>query len=384
MVCFTRLLQPVKYEAYSYLLNNCEVYTRLNMVSEITIHEALKMDKALMVDVRSEGEYNEDTIPGAVNIPVLNNEERAMVGTLYRHDGPEPSRRLALELAAPKLPAKIAAVDSAGAGDLVVFCWRGGERSRFMASVLDTMGYDVYRIIGGYKSYRRYVNEYLDKEELTQRAVVLHGLTGVGKTEVLERLGRKGLPVLDLEGLAQHRGSVYGKIGLPPSPTQKAFESEIVRFLSSIGEKGVFILECESRRVGSLLVPSPLMNAIRNGIRVLLYAPLADRVRRICDIYTDGPGDNVAKLQEATSLLEKRLGRARVEELNRMLEERNFVPVFAFLLTRYYDPLYKYPEGPSEEYECSVDTSDVDKATEQIFKFVTGLPEYKSGHGKLS
>ncbi len=347
------------------------------MVAEITIDEALKMKDALLVDVRSEGEYSEDTIPGAVNIPVLNNEERALVGTLYRSDGPVSARRHALELVAPKLPSKIAAVDSAGAGDLVVFCWRGGERSRFMASVLDTMGYDVYRIIGGYKSYRRYVNEYLEKEELTQRAVVLHGLTGVGKTEVLELLGRKGLPVLDLEGLARHRGSAYGKIGLPPSPTQKAFESEIVKFLTSIDEKGIFIVECESRRVGNLLVPLPLMNAIRNGTRVLLYAPLAERVRRIRKIYTDGPGDNVEKLQEATSTLVKRLGRARVEELNRMLEDRNFEPVFTYLLTEYYDPLYKYPDEPSEEYSCSVDTSDVEKASDQILSFVSGLKEYK-------
>lgn len=354
------------------------------MVAEITIDEALKMKNALLVDVRSEDEYSEDTIPGAVNIPVLDNEERALVGSLYRCDGPVSARRHALELAAPKLPSKIAAVDSAGAGDPVVFCWRGGDRSRFMASVLDTMGYRVYRIIGGYKSYRRYVNEYLGKEELTQRAVVLHGLTGVGKTEVLEILGRKGLPVLNLEGLARHRGSVYGKIGLPPSPTQKAFESEIVKFLSSIDKKGIFLVECESRRVGNLLVPLPLMNAIRNGIRVLLYAPLAERVRRIRSIYTDGPGENVEKLQEATSTLVKRLGRARVEELNRMLENRNFEPVFTYLLTEYYDPLYKYPDRPSEEYSCSVDTSDLEKASEQILSFVSNLQEYKSYNSKLS
>jgi tRNA 2-selenouridine synthase len=348
------------------------------MIAEITINEAFKMDKALFVDVRSEDEYTKDTIPGAVNVPVLNNEERALVGTLYHHEGSASSRRLALELVAPKLPGKIASVDSnAPDGDLVVFCWRGGERSRFMASVLDTMGYNVYRISGGYKSYRRYVKEYLDKEELTQRAVVLHGLTGVGKTDVLKRLGQKGLPVLDLEGLAQHRGSVYGKIGLPPSPTQKAFESDIVRFLSSIEDEGIFIVECESRRVGNLLVPPLLMRAIKDGIRVLLYAPLADRVRRIRDIYTDGPGKNVEKLQEATTSLSKKLGRSKAEELNRMLEERKFEPVFSFLLQKHYDPLYKYPEGPSEDFNLAVDTKDIEEASDLVFNFVASLPKYK-------
>lgn len=355
------------------------------MVTEITIYEALKMNKALLVDVRSEGEYAEDTIPGAVNIPVLDNEERAMVGTLYRQGGPASSRRLALELVAPKLPGKIAGVDSAAGGDdLIVFCWRGGERSRFMASVLDTMGYNVYRIIGGYKSYRRYVKECLDEEELTQRAVVLHGLTGVGKTDVLERLGQRGLPVLDLEGLARHRGSVYGKIGLPPSPSQKAFESEIVKFLMSIDDKGIIILECESRRVGNLLVPPPLMNASRKGIRILLYAPLADRVKRIRDIYTAGAGNNVKELQAATSSLVKKIGQVKVEELNRMLEERNFEPVFAYLLKKYYDPLYNYPEEPSEEFHCSVDTCDIEKASEIVFEFIANLAECKSNNTKSS
>ncbi len=352
------------------------------MVEDITINEAARLGKALWVDVRSENEYVEATIPGAVNLPVLNNEERALVGASYHHDGPAASRRLALQLAAPKLPAKITELDSlAGEKILVVFCWRGGERSRFMASVLDTMGYRVYRVIGGYKSYRRYVKEFLDQEELTQLAIVLHGLTGVGKTDVLQQLRRKGLPVLDLEGLARHRGSVFGKVGLPPSPSQKSFESSIMLFLTSIGDKGVFFVECESRRIGNLLVPPPMMNSIKNGIRVLLYAPLASRVRRIRDIYANGPGDNVKQLQEATFSLVKRIGRVKVEELNRMLDERNFDPVFSYLLKNYYDPLYKYPEGPSADYSICVDTTDIEKASEVIFNFTTNLPEYKNSRG---
>ncbi|MCL6634161.1 MAG: tRNA 2-selenouridine(34) synthase MnmH [Peptococcaceae bacterium] len=353
------------------------------MYKEITVKEALAMDETLLIDVRSEGEYAEDTIPGAVNIPVLNDEERAAVGTLYHRDGPDPARRLALKLVSPRLSEKVAAVDrlAGGGRKVAVFCWRGGQRSQFMASVLATMGYDVYRVIGGYKAYRRFVNEYLDRAELTQKAVVLHGLTGVGKTEVLNRLGQKGLPVLDLEGLARHRGSVYGKIGMPPSPTQKAFESGIVHFLSSIGEKGVFLVECESRRVGSLLVPLPLMNSMKKGYRVLLYTSLENRVRRIREVYTAGPQENVKQLQEATASLAGRLGRARVEELNRLLAERNFEPVFAYLLKNYYDPLYKYPDGPSEAYHLSVDATDIEKASDDICAFVKKLPEYRWADG---
>lgn len=344
------------------------------MYKDITVKEALKLDGALLVDVRSEDEYSEDTIPGAVNVPVLNNAERAAVGTAYRHEGPDPARRLGLKLASPKLTEKVAAVDEMANGrKLTVFCWRGGQRSQFMAAVLSTMGYSVNRIIGGYKAYRRYVNEYLDREELTQRAVVLHGLTGVGKTDVLILLGQMGLNVLDLEGLAEHRGSVYGKIGLPPSPSQKAFESKIVQFLTSIGDNGVFIVECESRRIGNLLVPLSLMNTMKKGYRVLLYAPLENRLGRIREVYARGPGENIKELQEATSTLERRIGRAKVEELNGMLAERKFEPVFAYLLQSYYDPLYKYPDGPSKDYDLFVNTSDIEKAAGKIYNFATNL-----------
>jgi len=348
------------------------------MYREITVEEAVEMEEALLIDVRSEGEYGEDTIPGAVNIPVLNDEERAAVGTIYHHQGPAPARRLALELVSPKLAEKVAAVDKLADGrKLAVFCWRGGQRSQFLASVLDTMGYDVYRIIGGYKAYRRHVNQYLDQEELNQRAVVLHGLTGVGKTEVLVRLGEKGLPVLDLEGLARHRGSVYGKIGLPPSPTQKAFENSIVQFLTGIGQNSVFIVECESRRVGNLLAPLALMNSMKKGYRVLLYTSLENRVKRIREVYTKGPGENIKELQEATYSLVKRLGKARVEELNRLLAGRKFETVFAYLLKNYYDPLYKYPDGPSGGYHLFVDTADIEKALDEIYDFVINLREKK-------
>lgn len=348
------------------------------MYKEITIREALQMKDAFLIDVRSEGEYAEATIPGSVNIPVFNNEERAAVGTSYHQEGPDTARRLGLELVSRKLPEKVAAVDKmAKDKNLAVFCWRGGQRSQFMASLLDTMGYPVYRVIGGYKAYRRYVNEYLGREELTQRAVVLHGLTGVGKTDVLLRLGRKGLPILDLEGLARHRGSVYGKIGLPPSPTQKAFENNIVQFLDGIGEGGFFLVECESRRLGNLLVPPPVMRSIKNGNRILLYAAMEERVKRIREVYAGGPGDTIKELQDATASLEKRIGRARVGELNRMLAEHNFDAVFTYLLRDYYDPLYKYPDGPSPEYDLSVDTADLEKASDIIYDYVMNLPGKK-------
>ncbi|SHI44781.1 tRNA 2-selenouridine(34) synthase MnmH [Desulfofundulus thermosubterraneus] len=347
------------------------------MIKEIDVTEALSLTDVLVVDVRSEGEYGEATIPGAVNVPLLDNVERALVGTVYKEKGPAQARKLGLELVSPRLPRWVEAVERLARGRrLVLFCWRGGLRSHFAAAVLDVMGFTVYRILGGYKAYRRFVNSYLGVDELPLRAVVIHGLTGVGKTSLLRCLAEEGLPVLDLEGLARHRGSVYGKIGLPPSPSQKMFEGLIVRDLMAAEEKGVFVVECESRRLGNLLVPAVVLRAMGKGYRVLLYDSLDNRVRRIRQEYTSGPQQNITALQEATSALAKYLGARRVAELNQLLARGEFDQVFSYLLTKYYDPLYGYPGEPSPDYDLCVNTADMGKAVNRVREWITGLPEY--------
>ncbi|OPY57215.1 MAG: tRNA 2-selenouridine synthase [Pelotomaculum sp. PtaU1.Bin035] len=346
------------------------------MYRDITIEEVFELGEIILVDVRSEKEYSEDTIPGAINIPLLNNEERASVGTVYRKEGPEPAKRLGLDLVSPKLDGKVAVIDElAHDKKVVIFCWRGGLRSEFIASYLDSKGYPVvYRITGGYKAYRRYVNEYLKQHGLPLKAVVLHGLTGVGKTDLLVRLKQKGIPVLDLEGLARHRGSVYGKVGLPPSPAQKAFESGIVQLLRSACRKGLFVVECESRRLGNLLVPPMVMDFIRGGYRVLVYASLENRAKRIREVYTGGSDFYIEELQKATSSLANKLGRARVEEFNRLIADNDYGHVISYMLKYYYDPLYNYPDSTSEGYDLCVDTADFEKAVDKIHMFIAGLP----------
>lgn len=348
--------------------------TDIRDIKDITINEAFALDNPLFIDVRSEKEYLADTIPGAVNVPLLNNQERAAVGAAYHQEGPEQALLVGLDLVSPKLGEKIAAVEKLACGrKVVVFCWRGGQRSELMALLIESAGYPVYRITGGYKAYRQYVNEYLMQCALPLQAVVLHGLTGVGKTELLVQLGERGIPVLDLEGLARHRGSVYGKIGLPPSPTQKYFEGQIVQLLKNACRKGVFVVECESRRVGNLLVPPLVMDYIRQGKKVLMYSSLEKRTQRIRDVYAGGPGANIEALQQATACLTKKLGRARVEALNRLLAEKKIDQVIAYMLQNYYDPLYKYPDRPSPGYALCVNTADMKRAVDVVDEFVVGL-----------
>ena len=338
------------------------------------------MGSAVIVDVRSEGEYGDTTIPGAVNVPLLNNEERARVGTVYKQVSPVAARRLGMELISPKLVELVNTIETKAAPGkkVILFCWRGGLRSQFVSYVLDLMGFDVYRINGGYKAYRSCVNAYINESVLPHRAVVTHGLTGVGKTLVLRELLNMGMPVLDLEGLAVHRGSVYGKVGLPPSPTQKHFEALIFKELKRAEEKGIFLVECESRRLGRLLVPIPIMNAMKNGYRILLYTSLEVRIRRSIDEYMAGMQDKdvVPQLLEATSALVRYLGNKKVEMLNSYIVQGQIDRAVEFLLVEYYDPLYKYPDRPAPEYHLSVDTTDIKSAAEKIYGFVSGLAEY--------
>ncbi|MFZ5645268.1 MAG: tRNA 2-selenouridine(34) synthase MnmH [Bacillota bacterium] len=350
------------------------------MIKNISIEEALAKQDAIIIDVRSEGEYEETTIPGAINVPLLNNDERVRVGTVYKQVSPVAARRLGMELVAPKLVDMVNTIERhcAPGKKVILFCWRGGLRSQFVSYVLDMMGFDVYRINGGYKAFRRYVNTYLNESELAQKAVVIHGNTGVGKTLILRRLAKIGVPVLDLEGLAVHRGSVYGKVGLPPSPTQKHFEALVFKNLIDSEKKGIFLVECESRRLGKILVPTSVIAAMKKGYRILLYAPLEIRVKRSVEEYFSGfnEKDAIPQLMEATGALAKYLGNKNVEMLNSFITGGQIEKAVEFLLARYYDPLYRYPDQSDPGYNLSVDTTDIEGAVNKICGFVKSLAEY--------
>lgn len=347
------------------------------MVKDISITEALKSKDVCFVDVRSEGEFKEGSIPGAINIPIFNNTERAKIGTIYKQVGPNEAKSLGLKIASPKLPDLYDSIHKLTAEkEVMLYCWRGGMRSKYTASILESLGLNVSRIKGGYKAYRRYVHNYLDLNNIPHKCVVLHGLTGVGKTIIIQKLKEQGLPVLDLETIACHRGSAYGNINMPESPSQKDFESQIVQDLVKAEEKGVIIVECESRRVGKLILPSSIMNSMSMGYRILLYASMDVRVARIISDYTSGQNNNIQELQYSTSLLKKSLGNNVVDELNKKIAEKKFTQVIPYLLTNYYDPLYKYPEVPSSDYHLSVCTDEIEFATTQIAEWVKSLPEY--------
>lgn len=340
------------------------------MFNEITVQEALAMPGAKLIDVRSENEYAEATIPGAINLPILHDSERVQVGTAYRNQGVDDAKQLGLDFVSPRLPQIVKQYQELSNKEpVVVFCWRGGMRSKSVCSVLDVNGVPVYRLVGGYKAYRRYVNEYLERP-LPHRVVVIHGLTGVGKTEVLYELQRLFEPAVDLEGLANNRGSVFGQIGLAPQPSQKMFESLLVKELAFWEQTGYIIVECESRRIGRISLPAVLVNAMRSGIHILAYCHIEERIQRIKRIYAGKIDSSKDGLNTAIMSLGQRLGKKKVGELTALVDRGCLNEVVEYLLIKYYDPLYKYPSQPSPEYDLNVDTTDIQRAAKTIKEYM--------------
>jgi tRNA 2-selenouridine synthase len=334
------------------------------MIREITVEELEKLQNPILVDVRSEGEYDEASIPGAVNLPLFNNDERAQVGTIYRQQTPTLARERGLEIVGPKLPYLVKkAAELAKSRPIVLFCWRGGMRSKSFATVLDLMGIPVYRLLGGYKAYRREVSSFFE-EYTPPQVVVLRGNTGVGKTEVLNRLRKDGYPAIDLERLANNRGSVFGALGLGAAPSQKNFEALLYQELKLLSNFPYIIVECESKRIGRVTLPVKFFTAMQDGTQILLYDSLENRVKRLLKEYTSV--DNaIPAIEKALERLVKNLGNKKIEE-NKELLRQGDLAAFTVEMLIYYDALYAYPNEHSVNYEGSINNQDPDKGIQEL------------------
>jgi tRNA 2-selenouridine synthase len=310
---------------------------------ELTAEQLITLKDPLVIDVRSPCEHEAERLPGSKNIPLLSNEERAIIGTIYKEDGEVIARRHALKLIAPKIPSiidDICALRTLHSQATVVYCWRGGLRSESVASLLSMAGIDCFRLQGGYKSWRGVVRRELDSDKYDFIPVVLHGLTGVGKTELLKELESRSGKVLDLEQLASHRGSAFGGMGLPQQPTQKNFDAEIWKKLREFGKNVVF-MEAESRRVGRISLPDCVFSRINTGAAVLVTGSLEKRVERILTDYfaTNEPNQLEEALDRLTGLKES-IGARKISEIKKTVLSGDLHAAVRMLLVEYYDPLY--------------------------------------------
>ncbi|MEC9488726.1 MAG: tRNA 2-selenouridine(34) synthase MnmH [Halanaerobium sp.] len=341
---------------------------------DITFAEAWSLGvDTQFIDLRTPAEFKEGTIPGAVNVPIFTNEEREEVGTIYHQASPAAARRKALEIVSPKIPELVARIEQASMNQVpILFCWRGGMRSKGLSSILEMMKMPYYRLRDGYKGFRKYIREYLDNYRLTGPLVVLHGYTGVGKTEILQRLQAWGHPVIDLEGLAGHRGSAFGAIGLGEPPGQKIFDVSLWQELEHHRGAPYLLIEAESRRIGKVVIPDFLIDERENGINLLLEAPMAKRVANLLQEYRQEHGKEefkaacLAALNRIQKRLVRKAGRKGLEEARRAVEEARWRFVTAFLLENYYDPLYQHSHEQYADFAEVVDASDIEAAARKI------------------
>lgn len=289
-----------------------------------------------LIDVRSPAEYAQGHAPAAASVPLFSDAERAEIGTVYKQQSPAKAVRLGLKYAGLRMADLVAEVDALAKRDpspLEVYCWRGGQRSGSVAWLLRTAGYDVSRWDGGYKAYRGRV---LESWAADRPYVVLAGLTGSGKTEVLRALHELGGPVLDLEGLAHHKGSAFGQIGELPQPTNEQFENDgAVRLAELEGEARIWI-EDESRSIGRIWLQQSFFARKKSAPVVLLERSLDERIDRLVAAYGQA---SRAELSETFMRIAKRLGDQNARSAVDHVQQGHLADA-ARIALHYYDRTY--------------------------------------------
>ena len=324
-------------------------------------------EKYPVFDVRTPAEYHNGHIPDAVNLPLFSDDERIVIGTLYKQKGRDPAILKGLEFVGPKMRELVEKVQAiAPDGTALLHCWRGGMRSQSVAWLLDTAGLNVFVLKDGYKAFRRFA---LNAFELPRQIYILSGATGSGKTEILQHLKSMGEQVIDLEGLAHHKGSSFGAIGELPQPRQQHFENQLAMAWRNLDPNRPVWLEDESRRIGACSIPPPMWRQMRETTVFFLDMPVGLRVQRLLKDYGEF---DPRELAAAIERLKKRLGGQNTRLALDALDAGNLSECAALLLTNYYDKAYRF--GLSQRDEMLVrslptDTPDADQNARALLTF---------------
>jgi tRNA 2-selenouridine synthase len=339
-------------------------------IEKIPIDRFLELGKKFPVlDVRSPGEYNHAHIPGACNLPLFTDEERKIVGTAYKQQSREAAIKIGLDYFGPKMRQMVEYVESlSGSGPQQVFvhCWRGGMRSAGVAWLLDLYGYKAYTLAGGYKSYRNWV---IETFSFPFSFNILGGYTGSGKTYVLDELEKKGAAVINLERLANHKGSAFGDIGMAPQPTQEMFENLLSHELrvksnhdAPAGMSSPIWLEDESQRIGQINLPNTLWNTMRQSHVLFIKIPFEERLKHIVQEYGELDKE---KMGFGIVRIQKRLGPMETKMTLQYLAAGDIESCFRILLT-YYDKQYNKALNNREQLQSLLTNLDCDSVNAKM------------------
>ena len=295
-----------------------------------------------IIDVRSPAEFALDHIPGAVNFPVLNNEERIEIGTLYKQVSPFAAKKLGAALVSRNIANHLehSLLGFPREWRPLIYCWRGGERSGAFTHILNRIGWKAMQLESGYQGFRRTVIDGLNQAAKDFSFQVVCGMTGSGKTRILQELKTLGAQVLDLEALAIHRGSVLGNEPNIDQPSQKGFETQLWNAFNSLDKSRIVFVESESKKVGGVHIPDPVMEKIRIGQCIELRSSTHTRVSWLLREYHHFLSDTES-FKHKLSLLTSRYGKVQIEKWNVAIDEGNFDSLVEELLVMHYDPAYQ-------------------------------------------
>ncbi len=329
-------------------------------------------EKILVFDVRTPAEFEKGHIPGAINLPLFSDAERVDVGTTYKQQGRRPAILLGLDLIGPKMRGLVETIEilagsPKSAKPFVLHCWRGGMRSQSVAWLLRLYGFKLGVLEGGYKSFRNWAAERFSED---LNLIVLGGHTGAGKTLLLEGLKKEGKSVVDLEGLANHRGSAFGSLGLPEQPTQQQFENELALVLNDLRGEEIWI-EDEARTVGRCRVPNPIFEIMREATVIFIQKSVEQRLDFLVEIYGESDPD---KLSERFENIQKRLGSERLSASLDFLKEGD-IREAARIALAYYDKTYTYGLSKRDKDKVFFLALDDDKSKAELVKIVIKFQE---------
>lgn len=327
-------------------------------------YEQVMQGDYLVVDVRTSEEFEENSLPGAINLPIFDKIERSIIGTMYKQQGKDIAVDKGFDLVSERLTEIVAAFEPYRDRKIAISCARGGMRSRAMVNFLSTAGFDVSQVEGGYKAYRHIVLD--EVNSYAPDLIVLHGLTGVGKTRLIEKLH----PAIDLEGMARHRSSLFGALDRIPN-NQKCFEAEFHQKIQENQQQPIFV-EGESRKIGGVFMSSAFAAAMKKARMIYIHAPMELRIQRIIEDY---PMDDPTVRQKADAViksLRQRLGSTLVDHLCLLLKKDDLSEFVHILLEEYYDKRYgncmeKY------KYELEISSENVDQAVSELHDYRNSL-----------